>query len=102
MSNTITRYELLSIRETFLKNEHDKEIKNIIAKVLKDVKNEAKVSYSYNNFFAVNSKMRFFIKDLYQQFQEVFIDCNIRLKIHYEGRLYKDEMHTLEVSINWG
>ena len=32
MSNTITRYDLLDIRETFLKNEHYKEMKSLLKK----------------------------------------------------------------------
>ena len=98
---SITRSELLDIREAFLKKEHYKEIQNIIACVLKDIKNEAKFVYSYNKFFNVDSKMKYYIKDLYKHFQEVFIDCNILLKIHYEGRLFKDDLHTLEVIISW-
>ena len=43
---SITRNDLLDIREAFLKEKLDAQTQNIIAKVLKDVKNEAKVAFS--------------------------------------------------------
>ena len=98
---SITRNDLLDIREAFLKEKLDAQTQNIIAKVLKDVKNEAKVAFSYNKFFAVNKDTKYYIKYVYKRFREVFVDCDISLKIHFEGRLYKDDLTSLEVNIDW-
>ena len=98
---SITRCDLLNIREVFLKEQIHEQTQNIIAKVLKDLKKEAKVNFSYNKFFAVSKDTKYYTKYIYKQFREVFIDCDIFLKIHFEGRLFKEDLNTLEVDIDW-
>ena len=101
MQAALTKQDLANIRESHLRSQFQPILDKLLQDVVKDVKKAAKETTYLHKHYMTSPHAKKFMKETYDAFYEVFPECFVQIKYKTDTRLYKEDLHTLQVKIDW-